>query len=47
MFDVLPRRGIDAWNVMIIANSYNEYPNEVLNLYRQMILEGVRPVMIT
>ena len=32
---------------MIIANSHNEYLDEVLNLYRQMILEGVRPVTIT
>ncbi|KAK4581103.1 hypothetical protein RGQ29_024676 [Quercus rubra] len=43
LFDVLPQRGIDACNAMIIAYSRKEYPVEVLNLYRQMILEGVRP----
>uniref|UniRef100_A0A7N2MLB2 DYW domain-containing protein n=1 Tax=Quercus lobata TaxID=97700 RepID=A0A7N2MLB2_QUELO len=39
VFDVLPQRGIGAWNAMIIAYSRIEYPVEVLNLYRQMILE--------
>ena len=29
MFDVLPQRGIDAWNAMMIAYSRNEYPDEV------------------
>ena len=43
VFDVLPQRGIDAWNAMIIAYSRSEYPDEVLNLYRQIIFEGVRP----
>ena len=43
VFDVLPQRGVGAWNAMIIAYSRIEYPVEVLNLYRQMILEGVRP----
>ena len=43
VFDLLPQRGVGAWNAMIIAYSRIEYPVEVLNLYRQMILEGVRP----
>ena len=43
VFNVLPHRGVDAWNAMIIAYSRKEYPIEVLKLYRQMILEGVRP----
>ena len=43
VFDVLPQRGVGAWNAMIIAYSRKEYPVEVLNLYRQMILEGVIP----
>ena len=43
VFDVLPQRGIDAWNAMIIAYLRKESPVEVLNLYRQMILEGVIP----
>uniref|UniRef100_A0A7N2MMN9 Uncharacterized protein n=1 Tax=Quercus lobata TaxID=97700 RepID=A0A7N2MMN9_QUELO len=42
VFGVLPERGIDAWNAMIIAYSRREYPDEVLNLFCQMILEGVR-----
>ncbi|XP_075650246.1 pentatricopeptide repeat-containing protein At2g27610-like [Castanea sativa] len=41
-FDVLPQGGIDAWNAMIIAYSRQKYPDEVLNLYHQMILKGVR-----
>ncbi|KAM3731590.1 hypothetical protein ACB098_12G175300 [Castanea mollissima] len=43
VFGVLPQRGIDAWNAMMIAYSRHEYPDEVLNLYSQMIFEGVRP----
>ncbi|KAM3731593.1 hypothetical protein ACB098_12G175600 [Castanea mollissima] len=43
VFDILPQRGVDAWNAMIIAYSRKEHPGEVLNVYRQMILEGVRP----
>ncbi|KAL4597196.1 hypothetical protein ACB092_12G217900 [Castanea dentata] len=43
VFDILSQRGVDAWNAMIIAYSRKEHPGEVLNLYRQMILEGVRP----
>ncbi|KAK9992859.1 hypothetical protein SO802_022562 [Lithocarpus litseifolius] len=42
VFDVLPQRGIDAWNAMIIAYSRKVYLDEVLNLYHQMILKGVR-----
>ena len=42
IFDVLPQSGIDAWNAMIIAYSRKECPDKVLNLYCQMILEGVR-----
>ena len=42
VFDVSPQRGVDAWNAMIIAYSRKEYPDEVLNLFCQMILEDVR-----
>ncbi|CAK7349380.1 unnamed protein product [Dovyalis caffra] len=43
VFDKLPLRGVDAWNSMIIAYSRRNYRNEVLNLYHQMIDEGVKP----
>ncbi|KAE7998010.1 hypothetical protein FH972_002590 [Carpinus fangiana] len=43
VFDLLPQRGINTWNAMVIAYSHKEYPVEVLNLYRRLILEGVRP----
>ncbi|XP_041004930.1 putative pentatricopeptide repeat-containing protein At3g25060, mitochondrial [Juglans microcarpa x Juglans regia] len=43
VFDLLPHRGTDAWNAMIIAYSRNDFPVEALYLYRQMILEGIRP----
>ncbi|GAB4830239.1 hypothetical protein Ancab_019880 [Ancistrocladus abbreviatus] len=42
LFDRLPQRGVDAWNAMIIACSRKGLPGEVVALYREMILEGVR-----
>ncbi|KAK0575494.1 hypothetical protein LWI29_001481 [Acer saccharum] len=43
VFDELPQRGVDTFNVMIIACSHKESPSEVLGLYNQMIKESVRP----
>ena len=43
VFDVLPQRGIVAWNAMIIVYSRKEYPAEVPCLYHRIILDGVRP----
>ncbi|XP_010264122.1 PREDICTED: putative pentatricopeptide repeat-containing protein At3g25060, mitochondrial [Nelumbo nucifera] len=43
VFEESPQRGVVTWNAMIIAYSRNDSPNEVQNLYRRMILEGVRP----
>lgn len=43
VFDKLPQRGVDAWNAMIIACSRKGCPVEVIDLYKQMIFEGVRP----
>ncbi|KAL6968001.1 hypothetical protein U1Q18_033804 [Sarracenia purpurea var. burkii] len=43
VFDKLPQKGVDTWNAIIIASSRNDRPVEVIDLYRQMILEGVRP----
>ncbi|KAJ8558256.1 hypothetical protein K7X08_005022 [Anisodus acutangulus] len=43
LFDKIPLRRVDSWNAMIIAYSKNEYPVEVVNVYNQMVLEGVKP----
>ncbi|KAF3435954.1 hypothetical protein FNV43_RR23046 [Rhamnella rubrinervis] len=43
LFEEMPQRGVDVWNAMIIAYCRKEYPDEVIRLYRQMILEGVKP----
>ncbi|XAR60954.1 hypothetical protein NMG60_11034509 [Bertholletia excelsa] len=43
VFDKLPQRGIDAWNAMIISYSRMHCPVEIIDLYNQMISEGVRP----
>ncbi|RZC87568.1 hypothetical protein C5167_036106 [Papaver somniferum] len=43
VFDDLPHRGVMTWNALIIAYSRKGSPDEVIGLYRQMILEGVKP----
>ncbi|GLU07941.1 hypothetical protein SLE2022_248790 [Rubroshorea leprosula] len=43
VFEKLPQRGVDVWNVIIIGYSRKDFPNEVLGLYHRMILEGVKP----
>ncbi|CAN4115800.1 unnamed protein product [Withania somnifera] len=43
LFDKIPVRRVDSWNAMIIAYSNNEFPVEVVNVYNQMVLEGVKP----
>ncbi|CAN1172352.1 Putative pentatricopeptide repeat-containing protein At3g25060, mitochondrial [Linum perenne] len=43
VFDKLTKRGVDAWNSIIIAYSHERCPNQVLGFYRRMISEGVRP----
>ncbi|XP_021907269.1 putative pentatricopeptide repeat-containing protein At3g25060, mitochondrial [Carica papaya] len=43
LFENLPRRGVDAYNAMIIAYSRNGNPGEVMGLYKRMAMEGVRP----
>ncbi|KAF5954621.1 hypothetical protein HYC85_007477 [Camellia sinensis] len=43
LFDKLPHRRVDVWNAMIIAYSRKNFPVEVVNLYREMNVEGVRP----
>ncbi|PHT38310.1 hypothetical protein CQW23_21883 [Capsicum baccatum] len=43
LFDKIPLRRVDSCNAMIIAYSKNELPIEVVNVYNQMVLEGVKP----
>lgn len=43
LFEELPQRGVDVWNAMIIAYARKENPDEVFSLYRQMILNGIKP----
>ncbi|XP_060180300.1 putative pentatricopeptide repeat-containing protein At3g25060, mitochondrial [Lycium barbarum] len=43
VFDKIPLRRVDSWNAMIIAYSKNGVPVEVVNVYNQMVLEGVKP----
>ncbi|MBA0605655.1 hypothetical protein Godav_018207 [Gossypium davidsonii] len=43
VFDKLSNRRVDSWNAMILAYSRKSFPKEVLDLYRQMIMEGIKP----
>ncbi|KAI3833645.1 hypothetical protein MKX03_022423 [Papaver bracteatum] len=43
VFDDLPHRGVMPWNALIIAYSRKGSPDEVIGLYRRMILEGIKP----
>ncbi|WCJ38020.1 Tetratricopeptide repeat (TPR)-like superfamily protein [Euphorbia peplus] len=43
LFDKLPHRVVNVWNSMIVVYSHRNYPNEVLNLFFEMRLEGVKP----
>ncbi|TYH11157.1 hypothetical protein ES288_A07G235600v1 [Gossypium darwinii] len=43
VFDKLSNRRVDSWNAMILAYSRKSFPEEVLDLYRQMIMEGIKP----
>lgn len=43
LFDKLPKRSIDSWNAMIVAYSRQNCPLEVINLYKQLRLERVKP----
>ncbi|KAK6940514.1 Pentatricopeptide repeat [Dillenia turbinata] len=43
VFDKSPKRGINAWNALIIAYSHMGSHVEVLNLYKNLMREGVRP----
>uniref|UniRef100_A0A7N1A2F7 Pentatricopeptide repeat-containing protein n=1 Tax=Kalanchoe fedtschenkoi TaxID=63787 RepID=A0A7N1A2F7_KALFE len=42
LFDMLPQREIDSWNAILAAYSRRNCQAEVLGLYEQMKLEGVR-----
>ncbi|KAI5679955.1 hypothetical protein M9H77_01182 [Catharanthus roseus] len=43
VFDKLPKRRVNVWNAMIVAYSRNDSPSEVINVYKQMRCEGVKP----
>lgn len=43
VFDKLSNKSVVSWNAMIIAYSRQNFPKEVLGLFHQMILEGIRP----
>ncbi|KAL8092774.1 putative pentatricopeptide repeat-containing protein At3g25060, mitochondrial [Apium graveolens] len=43
VFDMLPHRGIDTWNAIIVAFSRKGSPGEVMDFYGLMELEGVKP----
>ncbi|KAL0459921.1 UNVERIFIED_CONTAM: putative pentatricopeptide repeat-containing protein, mitochondrial [Sesamum latifolium] len=43
VFENLPRRGIHSWNAMLVSYSRGDEPLEVLNLYKKMSLERVKP----
>lgn len=43
LFDNLPKRGIDSWNALLIGLSRGNHPLEVINLYKRMCSERVKP----
>ncbi|OVA01636.1 Pentatricopeptide repeat [Macleaya cordata] len=43
VFEESLQRGVSTWNALIIAYSRKDSPLEAINLYRRMILEGIRP----
>ncbi|KAI3450846.1 hypothetical protein Pfo_007511 [Paulownia fortunei] len=43
LFESLPKKGIDSWNAMLIGYSRGNDTLEVINLYKKMRLERVKP----
>ncbi|GFQ02688.1 putative pentatricopeptide repeat-containing protein at3g25060 mitochondrial [Phtheirospermum japonicum] len=43
LFDNLPQRGIDSWNAMLIGYSRVNDPVKVINTYKSMRFENVKP----
>ncbi|KAK4409195.1 putative pentatricopeptide repeat-containing protein, mitochondrial [Sesamum angolense] len=43
LFENLPSRGIHSWNAMLVSYSRGNEPLEVINLYKKMSLERVKP----
>ncbi|KAL7116197.1 hypothetical protein ACP275_04G228100 [Erythranthe tilingii] len=43
LFDTLPLRGIDSWNALLVGYSRGNNPLEVINGYKKMSLESVKP----
>ncbi|KAJ7553958.1 hypothetical protein O6H91_06G120300 [Diphasiastrum complanatum] len=47
MFNRLPERDLVSWNIMITVYAQHEKSKEALQIFRQMIKQGVRPEKIT
>ncbi|KAL6511115.1 hypothetical protein OROGR_022239 [Orobanche gracilis] len=43
LFDSLSKRGIDTWNAMLIGYSRGNEPSKVINTYKKMLLERIKP----
>lgn len=43
LFENLPKRGIDSWNALLIGYSRGNDPLEVINLYKKMSSERIKP----
>ncbi|KAG8387281.1 hypothetical protein BUALT_Bualt02G0005100 [Buddleja alternifolia] len=43
VFDNLPQRRIDSWNAMLVVYSRENDPVEVINMYKKMSVEKVKP----
>ncbi|MQL96016.1 hypothetical protein Taro_028686 [Colocasia esculenta] len=47
LFDDMPRKGLISWNAMIAIYAYNSKVTDAVELYNQMVSEGVEPDAIT
>ncbi|KAI3888858.1 hypothetical protein MKX03_036042 [Papaver bracteatum] len=47
MFDEMSDKGLVSWNVMIAVYVNNSMPNEALELYSQMEVDGIEPNAVT
>ena len=46
LFDGMEHRSLVSWNVMIAGYSQNGLPDEAINLFRQMLSDGIQPYEI-
>eukprot|EP01018_Ginkgo_biloba_P037564 Gb_08772 [translate_table: standard] len=47
MFDKISQRDVISWNAMIAGYAQNGHCDEALKLFRQMVLAGVKPDLVT